>query len=36
MDKVATSEVLVGSDFNGHVGSDIGGLGEVHGSFANT
>ena len=33
MDKVATSEVLVGRDFNGHVGSDIGGLGEVHGSF---
>ena len=26
-----TSEVLVGGDFNGHVGSDMGGFGEVHG-----
>ena len=34
MEKVVTSEkVLVGSDFNGHVGSDMGGFGEVHGSF---
>ena len=31
MDKVATSEkIVVGSDFNGHVGSDMGGFGEVH------
>ena len=34
MDKVVTSgKVLVGGDFNGHVGSDMGGFGEVHGSF---
>ena len=34
MDKVVTSDnVLVGGDFNGHVGSDIGGFGEVHGGF---
>ena len=33
MDKVVTSEVLVGGDFNVHVGSDIGGFGEVHGGF---
>ena len=33
MDKVVTSEVFVGGDFNGHVGSDLGGLGEVHGGF---
>ena len=33
MDKIVTSTVLVGSDFNGHVGGDIGGLGEVHGRF---
>ena len=34
MDKVVTSEkVLVGGDFNGHVGSDMGGFGEVHGGF---
>ena len=31
MDKVVTSEVLVDGDFNGHVGSDMGGFGEVHG-----
>ena len=32
MNKVVTSEkVLVGSDFNSHVGSDMGGFGEVHG-----
>ena len=32
MDKVVTSgKVLVGGDFNGHVGSDMGGFGEVHG-----
>ena len=31
MDKVATSEkVLVSSEFNGHVGSDMGDFGEVH------
>ena len=35
MDKVVTSEkVLVGGDFNVHVGSDMGGFGEVHGGFA--
>ena len=33
IDKVVTSEVLVGGDFIGHVGSDIGGFGEVHGGF---
>ena len=34
MDKVVTSEkVLVGGDFNGLVGSDIGGFGEVHRGF---
>ena len=34
MDKVVTSDnVLVGGDFNGHVGSDMGGFGEVHGGF---
>ena len=34
MDKVVTSEKwLVGSDFNDHVGSDIGGFGEFHGGF---
>ena len=33
MDKVVTSEVLVGGDFNGHVGSDMGGFGEVHGGL---
>ena len=32
MDKIVTSEnVSVGSEFNGHVGSDMGGFGEVHG-----
>ena len=39
MDKVVTSEVLVGGDFNDHVGSDVGGFGEVHGGsgdWANT
>ena len=31
MDKVVTSEkVWVSGDFNGHVGSDMGGFGEVH------
>ena len=31
MDKVVTSEkVLVGGDFNGHVGSDMGGFGGVY------
>ena len=35
MDKVVTSEkVLVSGDFNGHVGSDNGGFGEVHCDFA--
>ena len=35
MDKVVTSEkVLVSGDFNGHVGSDNGGFGEVHCGFA--
>ena len=33
IDKVVTSEVLVGGDFIGRVGSDIGGFGEVHGGF---
>ena len=34
MDKVVTSKkVLVGGDFNDHVGSDMGGFGEVHGGF---
>ena len=34
MDKVVTSDnVLLGSDFNGHVGSDMGGFGKVHGGF---
>ena len=34
MDKVETSEkVLVGCDFNDHVGSDMGGFGEVHEAF---
>ena len=28
-----TSEVLVGGDFNGHVGSHMGGFLEVHGGF---
>ena len=32
MDKFVTSEkVLVGGDFNGHVGSDMGGFVEVYG-----
>ena len=34
MDKVVTSDnVLVGGDFNGHVGSDMGAFGEVHWDF---
>ena len=33
MDKVVTIELLVGRDFNDHVGSDMGGFGEVHGGF---
>ena len=33
IDKDVTSEVLVVGDFNDHVGSDMGGFGEVHGSF---
>ena len=34
MDKVVTSEkVLVGSNFNGHVGRDMGAFGEVHAGF---
>ena len=34
IDKVVTSEkVLVGSNFNRHVGSDMGAFGEVHGGF---
>ena len=36
MGKIVTSEqVLVGGDLNGHIGSDIGGFGEVHGGFGN-
>ena len=32
IDKVVTNDnVLVGGDFNGHVGNDMGGFGEVHG-----
>ena len=27
------SEVLVGGEFNGHVGRDMGGFGEVHGGL---
>ena len=34
MDKVVTREkLMVGGDFNGHVCSDMSGLGEVHGGF---
>ena len=33
MGKVVISELLVGGDFHGHVGSDVGGFGEVHGGF---
>ena len=33
MDKDETSEMLLGDDFNRHAGSDMGGLGEVHGGF---
>ena len=33
MVKVVTSEVLLGGNFNGHVGSDMGGFREVHGGF---
>ena len=33
MDKVVTSEVLVGGDFNDHVGSDMGSFGEVDGGL---
>ena len=34
VDKVVTSEkVLVGGDFNGLIGSDMGSFGEVHGGF---
>ena len=33
MDKVVTSERLVGGDFNGHVSSDMSDFGDVHGGF---
>ena len=34
MNKLVTSEkVLVGGDFNGHIGSDMGGFEEVNGGF---
>ena len=33
MDKVVTNKVLVGGDFNDHVGGDMGGFGETHGRF---
>ena len=33
MDKVVTSEVLVGGDLSGNVDSYMGGFGEVHGVF---
>ena len=35
MDKVVTSAMLVGGDFNGHIGSDMGGFRKVHGGFGN-
>ena len=33
INKVVTNDVLVGGDFNGHVGSDMGGIVEVHWGF---
>ena len=30
---MTSKKVLVGGDFIGHVGSDMGGFGEVHGGF---
>ena len=34
MGKVVTSEImLVGSDFDGHAGTDMAGFGEVQGGF---
>ena len=33
MDGVTSKKVLVGGDFNGHIGSDMGGFGEVHRGF---
>ena len=33
MGKVVTSEVFVSRDFNDHVGSDMGGFGEVYRCF---
>ena len=30
---MSTKKVLIGGDFNGHVGSDCGGFGEVHGGY---
>ena len=33
MDKLVTSEVLVGDDFNGQIGNDMGGFGEIYWGF---
>ena len=33
MDGVTSKKVLVGGDFNGHIGSDMGGFGAVHRGF---
>ena len=33
MDGVTSKKVLVGGDFNGHIGSDMGRFGEVHRGF---
>ena len=30
---MSTKKVLIGGYFNGHVGSDCGGFGEVHGDY---
>ena len=30
---MTSEKVLVGGDFNGHVGGDMGGFGEVYGGF---
>ena len=30
---MTSEKVLVGGDFNGHVGNDMGGFGEVHRGF---
>ena len=33
MEKLVKSEVLVGDDFNGYIGNDMGDFGEIHGGF---